>query len=178
MLVRQTHVLPAKYERCEREPGDLRYTDTRFDEQTREISAKCSPMSLVLPAMSGKSYLVNMIDTPGQVNFFDETIAALRLCDGVVVVVDAVEGLQCQTQRALEHAIRERVSLLLVINKFDRLITKLRLPPQDAYFKSHRIIQEVNNALSKCGYEGESSSRHCHDIKRNVGPDTTTQKAE
>jgi 116 kDa U5 small nuclear ribonucleoprotein component len=69
-----------------------RYTDTRIDEQDRELSIKSCAVTLVLEAMSAKSYLVNILDCPGHVNFSDESSAALRMADGAVLVVDAVEG--------------------------------------------------------------------------------------
>lgn len=89
MLVEQTHDLRTLDPNSEKH---LRYTDTRIDEQERQISIKAMPMSLVLEDSNGKSYLCNVMDTPGHVNFSDEMTAALRLADGAVLVVDAVEG--------------------------------------------------------------------------------------
>jgi 116 kDa U5 small nuclear ribonucleoprotein component len=70
----------------------LRYTDTHILAREREISIKSSPMSLVLQTSVGKSHLVHIIDTPGHVNFSDEVTSAMRLADGIVLVVDVVEG--------------------------------------------------------------------------------------
>lgn len=70
----------------------FRYTDTRVDEQERRISIKSVPMSLVLEDSNSKSFLINIMDAPGHVNFSDEMSAALRLADGAVLVVDAAEG--------------------------------------------------------------------------------------
>jgi U5 small nuclear ribonucleoprotein component len=72
--------------------GQTRYTDTHVLSREREISIKSSPMSLVLPTTAGKSYLVHLIDTPGHVNFVDEVACAIRLVDGILLVVDVVEG--------------------------------------------------------------------------------------
>lgn len=69
-----------------------RYTDTHTLERERGISIKSMPMSLVMQNVKGKSYLLNVLDTPGHVNFVDEVTAAVRLVDGVVIVVDVVEG--------------------------------------------------------------------------------------
>jgi U5 small nuclear ribonucleoprotein component len=89
MLFQQTHAVNTLNPTSEKH---LRYTDTRIDEQERQISIKTVPMSLVLEDSAGKSYLCNIMDTPGHVNFSDEMTAALRLADGAVLVVDAVEG--------------------------------------------------------------------------------------
>ena len=90
MLVEQTH--PGIHTLDPHSERHLRYTDTRLDEQERGISIKSVPMSLVLEDSSGKSFLCNIMDTPGHVNFSDEMTAAIRLADGAVLVVDAVEG--------------------------------------------------------------------------------------
>lgn len=71
-----------------------RYTDTHILAREREISIKSSPMSLVLSTTSGKSHLIHLIDTPGHVNFVDEVASAIRLVDGIVLVVDVVEGVR------------------------------------------------------------------------------------
>jgi 116 kDa U5 small nuclear ribonucleoprotein component len=89
MLVEQTHDITTFDATSERH---IRYTDTRVDEQERRVSIKAVPMSLVLEDSAGKSYLCNIMDTPGHVNFSDEMTAALRLADGAVLIVDAAEG--------------------------------------------------------------------------------------
>lgn len=89
MLVEQTHHMSTFDPHSEKH---MRYTDTRIDEQERKISIKAVPMSLVLEDSNAKSYLCNIMDTPGHVNFSDEMTAALRLADGAVLIVDAAEG--------------------------------------------------------------------------------------
>lgn len=89
MLVEQTHHMTTFDIKGEKH---LRYTDTRIDEQERGISIKAVPMSLVLEDGNSKSYLCNIMDTPGHTNFSDEMTAALRLADGAVLIVDAAEG--------------------------------------------------------------------------------------
>lgn len=141
-LVEQTHV---DFEASSEKP--VRFTDTLFAEQEREISIKSSPLSIVLQNLRDKSYLLNLMDTPGHINFSDEVTAAMRLCDGVVLVVDAVEGVLLNTERLLQHALKEGMAITLCINKIDRLILELRLPPNDAYHKLNRIIYDVNSII-------------------------------
>lgn len=105
-------------------------------------------MSLVLPNTRGKSYLFNLIDTPGHQNFVDEVAAAARVADGMILVVDVVEGVMANTEDIIRHALQEKLPLTLVINKMDRLILELRLPPAEAYYKIKHTIEEVNTVLS------------------------------
>ena len=93
---------------------EVRYADTRKDEQERELSIKSTLVSLVLENLKSKSYLVNILDCPGHVNFSDESTAALRSADGCVIVVDAVEGVMLSTVRLIKHALQGRVPICLV----------------------------------------------------------------
>ena len=99
LFVKETHL---KYWKLNKEH---RYTDSRKDEQERLISIKSKPISLILPTTSGKSYLLNIFDTPGHVNFSDEICCALRICDGVVLVVDAIEGMMLGTERLIAYLV-------------------------------------------------------------------------
>jgi len=143
MLMEETH--PDFHAR---EGTDIRYTDTLFTERERGLSTKATPVTLVLPDTRNKSYLVNLFDTPGHVNFSDEVTAALRLCDGVMVFVDAAEGVMLNTERLIKHAITEGLAITICINKIDRLILELKLPPADAFYKLRHIVDEVNGLLS------------------------------
>ncbi|KNZ60251.1 uncharacterized protein VP01_1588g2 [Puccinia sorghi] len=151
MLVHETH----DFEWDTSKP--LLYTDTHILEQQRGISLKSSPMSFVLQNSKQKSFLVNMIDTPGHVNFLDEVTNSLRLVDGAVLVVDAVEGVfsggmqvLVSTDKIIRHLVQEGIPIVLVVNKVDRLILELRLPPADAYYKLKHTIEEVNTVISSC----------------------------
>ncbi|XP_013099723.1 116 kDa U5 small nuclear ribonucleoprotein component [Stomoxys calcitrans] len=150
-LIRQTH---PQFDM--NEERSLRYTDTLFTEQERGVSIKATPVTVVLQDVKQKSYLMNIFDTPGHVNFSDEITAAMRLCDGVVVFVDAAEGVMLNTERMLKHAVQEKMAITLCINKIDRLILELKLPPQDAYFKLKHIVEEVNSLLSTYGNAEET----------------------
>lgn len=108
-------------------------------------------MSLVLQSLTDKSYLFNIMDTPGHVNFIDETATALRLADGAVIVVDATEGVMHMTEQCLRQAVQEKVPITVCINKMDRLIVELKLPPTDAYHKLQHTLNEVNAVLEKAG---------------------------
>ncbi|XP_031783314.1 116 kDa U5 small nuclear ribonucleoprotein component [Nasonia vitripennis] len=143
-LIRQTH--PYMHSVTDEKP--LRYTDTLFTEQQRGVSTKAVPVTLVLPDVKSKSFLLNVFDTPGHVNFSDEATAAIRLCDGAVLLVDAAEGVMLNTERLLKHALQEKLALTVCINKIDRLILELKLPPLDAYYKLRHIIEEVNSLIA------------------------------
>ncbi|KAG7155228.1 116 kDa U5 small nuclear ribonucleoprotein component-like [Homarus americanus] len=143
-LIHQTHP-----EFRSKEDVPVRYTDTLFTEGERGLSIKATPITLVMQDVRNKSFLMNIFDTPGHVNFSDEVTAAMRLSDGVVVFVDAAEGVMLNTQRLLKHAVQERLAITVCINKVDRLILELKLPPQDAYYKLRHIVEEVNSLLQQ-----------------------------
>ncbi|KAJ2745654.1 hypothetical protein GGI20_001979 [Coemansia sp. BCRC 34301] len=126
------------------------YTDVHQLERQRGVSLRAMPVSLVAQDTKGKSYALNIIDTPGHVNFIDEVVASLRLADGLVLVVDAVEGVMANTERIIQAAIREQLAITLVVNKVDRLILELKLPPADAYYKLKLTIEEVNAVIAAC----------------------------
>lgn len=149
-IIEQTHP-ELKFQ----EGKNIRYTDTLFTEQERGVSTKATPVTLVLQDIKGKSYLMNVFDTPGHVNFSDEVTAAMRLCDGIVLFVDAAEGVMLNTERLLKHAVLERMAITICINKIDRLILELKLPPQDAYYKLRHIVEEINALLSIYSEENE-----------------------
>ncbi|XP_038044733.1 116 kDa U5 small nuclear ribonucleoprotein component-like [Patiria miniata] len=135
--------------------GGIRYTDTLFTEQERGVSIKAQPVTLVMPDSKGKHFLMNIMDTPGHVNFSDEVTAAFRLSDGAVIFVDAAEGIMLNTERLIKHAIQEQVAVTICINKLDRLVLELKLPPADAYYKLRNIITEINGLMSVYSDEAE-----------------------
>ncbi|WVQ80717.1 hypothetical protein IAT38_002822 [Cryptococcus sp. DSM 104549] len=142
MLVFETHQLTWDADKA------TRYTDTHMLSRAREISIKAGPMSLVLQNSKGKSSLVNIIDTPGHANFVDEVASVARLVDGAVIVVDVVEGVMHGTEQVIRHAMQEKLKMVLVVNKMDRLILELRLPPSEAFFKIKHTIEEVNSIIA------------------------------
>lgn len=128
---------------------EYRYTDCRQDEQLRGLSIKSKPISLVLQNSKDKSYLINMMDTPGHPNFSDEISAAFRLCDGAIIVVDSVEGITFHTEKIIKAAIKENLDIILCLNKIDRIVLELKLPPNDAYFKIKHILDEFNRVINE-----------------------------
>ncbi|CEG13353.1 Elongation factor 2 (fragment) [groundwater metagenome] len=95
----------------------------------------------------GKEYLVNLIDTPGHVDFGGNVTRAMRAVDCCIVVCCAVEGIMPQTKTVLNQALNERVKPVLFINKTDRLITELKLTPEELQNRFIKIITNVNNII-------------------------------
>lgn len=155
MLLLETHKMEHDVDQ------HMRYTDSHLLERSRGISIKSSPLSLVMTSTKSKSYLLNLIDTPGHPNFQDEVAAGIRMADGIVLVVDVVEGVMVNTEAIVKHAIREGLPIVMVLNKIDRLILELRLPPNDAYYKIRQTIDEVNNLIAQ----------HDRDPARKLGPE-------
>lgn len=128
--------------------GKLRYLDSRPDEQRRGITMKSSSIALYHTDESRET-LINLIDSPGHVDFASEVSAAVRLCDGAVVVVDVVEGVCPQTRGALSMSYVEGLKPVLVLNKIDRLITEMKLSPLDAYVHLTQVLEQVNAVMGE-----------------------------
>jgi ribosome assembly protein 1 len=92
-------------------------------------------------------YLVNLIDSPGHIDFSSEVSTASRLCDGAIVLVDAVEGVCSQTVTVLRQAWIEHIKPILVINKIDRLITELQLSPDEGFSRMTKLVEQVNAVM-------------------------------
>lgn len=91
-----------------------------------------------------KSYVFNLMDTPGHPGFSDEVTAGLRLSDGIVLVVDCLEGMTFYVERLVREALRQQLKIVVFMNKLDRLVLELKLPPADAYFKLKHTLDDIN----------------------------------
>ncbi len=126
--------------------GRQLFLDADEEEQTRGITIDASNVSMV-HEYDGKEYLINMIDTPGHVDFGGDVTRAMRAVDGAVVVVDAVEGTMPQTETVLRQALKEGVRPVLFINKVDRLINELKVNEQEMQIRLARVIDKVNKLI-------------------------------
>jgi elongation factor 2 len=120
--------------------------DFMEEEQKRQMTIKAANVSL-LHEEGGKSYVINLIDTPGHVDFSGKVTRSLRAIDGAVVVVDSVEEVMVQTETVTRQALEERVRPVLYINKIDRLIKELKLNNEQIQERIGRIIKDFNGLL-------------------------------
>ena len=127
--------------------------DFHEDEQARGITIDAANVSMV-HSVNGKEYLINLIDTPGHVDFSGDVTRAMRAVDGCIVLVDAVEGIMPQTETVLRQALKERVRPVLFINKADRLIKELQLTPEAMQERFLKIIAQVNKLIKAIAEEG------------------------
>ena len=122
--------------------------DFHDDEAQRGITIDAANCSMV-HEFDEQEYLINLIDTPGHVDFGGDVTRAMRATDGTVVLVCAVEGIMPQTETVLKQALKERVKPVLFINKVDRLIKELKLDPEQMQKRFVKIIGEVNQLIYK-----------------------------
>ena len=120
--------------------------DFHEDEQERGITIDSSNVNMV-HTFDDKDFLINLIDTPGHVDFGGDVTRAMRAVDGTLVLTDAVEGMMPQTETVLRQALKERVKPLLFINKVDRLIKELKLTPEQMQERFLKIITKVNDFI-------------------------------
>ena len=128
--------------------GQQRVMDFDEIEQARGITIKAAYISLGFQ-YHGQDYLINLIDTPGHVDFGGHVTRAMRAVDGVVLVVDAVEGVMPQTETVLRQSLKEKARPCVFINKIDRLINELKLTPEQMQAKLIKIIAGINKLIQQ-----------------------------
>jgi translation elongation factor aEF-2 len=126
--------------------GEQLAMDTEEDEQERGITIDAANVSMT-HTYDEKDHLINLIDTPGHVDFGGDVTRAMRAVDGALVVVDAVEGAMPQTETVLRQALREGVKPALFINKVDRLISELQEGPEEMQQRLQSVIHDVNELI-------------------------------
>jgi elongation factor 2 len=128
--------------------GKQRFMDFHEDEASRGITIDAANVSMV-HSVEGTDFLINLIDTPGHVDFGGDVTRAMRAVDGAVVLACAVEGIMPQTETVLRQALKEKVKPILFINKADRLIKELKLTPEMMQERFVRIINKLNELIQK-----------------------------
>ena len=142
--------------------GNARVCDTREDEKERGITIKSTGVSLYFETDAGEGrrpYLINVIDSPGHVDFSSEVTAALRVTDGALVVVDYVDGVCTQTETVLRQALAEKIKPVVMINKIDRGIFELQVDGETMYQTFLRVIENTNVIVSTYEFEDMNESQ-------------------
>jgi len=127
--------------------------DFHEDEATRGITIDSASVSMI-HQHEEEDYLINLIDTPGHVDFGGDVTRAMRAVDGCIILVDAVEGVMPQTETVVRQALKELVKPVLFLNKVDRLIKEVKLTPQEMEARFIKVINHVNELISNIAPEG------------------------
>ena len=128
--------------------GDVLYTNYEAIEKDRRMTIKSANISLGFTYKS-KDYIINLIDTPGHVDFGGHVTRSMRAVDGAVLVVDPVEGVMPQTETVLRQSLKEKAKPVLFVNKTDRLINELRLTPEQTFERLLNLINDVNKLIEQ-----------------------------
>ncbi|MCL5433473.1 MAG: elongation factor EF-2 [Candidatus Marsarchaeota archaeon] len=128
--------------------GDVLYTNYEAIEKDRRMTIKSAAISLGFN-YNNKDYIINLIDTPGHVDFGGHVTRAMRAVDGVVLVVDPVEGIMPQTETVLRQSMKEKAKPVLFVNKTDRLLTELRLTPEQTFERLIKLIADINKLIEQ-----------------------------
>lgn len=169
MLVMQTHPTLQVSKKNRQDCKPIRYLDTHKMENERGITISASPITLLLGDAKDRSHVVTFIDCPGHPDFIEEACAALNVVEGAVLVLDVVEGCTKQDKHIVTQLMKRNLPFVVVLNKFDRLLLELRLPPSDAYLKIKHILDDINAHI----YYNEFALSYTHDqlispLKNNV----------
>lgn len=132
----------------------LRYMDSTRLEIERGVSMKLNGITVLSTDMNDKSFAFNLLDTPGHVNFMDQVAVGLAASDCALICIDVVEGITSPVENLIKRCRRDSIETVFVLNKIDRLILELKLPPLDAYLKIKHVVQQINS-FTNCRYSPE-----------------------
>lgn len=128
--------------------GDVLYTNYEAIEKDRRMTIKSANISLGFNYKE-RDFIINLIDTPGHVDFGGHVTRSMRAVDGVVLVVDPVEGVMPQTETVLRQALKEKAKPVLFVNKTDRLLSELRLTPEQTFERLLELINNINKLIDQ-----------------------------
>ena len=128
--------------------GEALYTNYEAIEKDRRMTIKSADISLAFN-YKGADNIINLIDTPGHVDFGGHVTRSMRAVDGVVLVVDPVEGIMPQTETVLRQALQEKAKPVLFVNKTDRLLNELKLTPEQTFERLLNLIKDINKLISR-----------------------------
>ncbi|NVM30603.1 MAG: elongation factor EF-2 [Candidatus Helarchaeota archaeon] len=148
--------------------GQARALDYLEEEQKRGITMKTANISLPFE-FKDQLFIINLIDTPGHVDFSGARDQSLRVVDGAIIVVDAVEGCMVQTEIVTKQALEEFIKPLLFINKIDRLILELKLSLKEIEIRLNEIIQDFNNLIELYALDSYKKQWQIDVKKGNIG---------
>ncbi|CAR23971.1 U5 snRNP GTPase SNU114 [Lachancea thermotolerans CBS 6340] len=158
LLILQAHKkLPGTSKNVREGWKPLKYMDNTKLEIERGISYKLNGFSFLATDLQQKSVALTVLDCPGHVNFIDEVAVSLAASDTCVIVVDVVEGVTSIVQQLIKQCEKHGLPIVFVLNKVDRLILELKLPPQDAYLKLANIVNQINS-FSNGSYSPEQGN--------------------
>ncbi|KAG5440005.1 hypothetical protein PCK2_000697 [Pneumocystis canis] len=162
--------------------GSLRYLDNRDDEIARGITMKSSAISLYAKilekngvVLKDSEYLINLVDSPGHIDFNYEISAASRLCDGALIIIDVIEGCSGQTISMLRHAWTEKLKPILIFNKIDRFILELRLSPEEAYTHLLQLLNQTNTIMNSFFTEEKLKNLEMNDLLKQQNINVTNE---
>ncbi|MDP2439558.1 MAG: GTP-binding protein, partial [archaeon] len=169
----------------EKSAGQVRYMDNREDEQHRLITMKSSAISLAYKEKNprkvdpehGPLYLINLIDSPGHVDFTSEVSTAVRVSDGAIIVVDVVDGVGVQTKTVIRQMWKEHLSPILVLNKVDRLITHRKMTAVQAFLHLGKILEQINVILASFLKQDQFQNAQTSDVNPQTSPKPLDQSS-
>lgn len=168
-LVLETHPGISEFKRNSQDFKSVRFLDTHKLEKERGLSINPSLLSLLLADSKDRSYAFNIIDCPGHPDFQDDVLSSLQVVEGAVLVLDLLEGFTKRDKKIVTQIIKRNIPFTVILNKFDRLILELRIPPRDFYLKVKYTLDEINLFIYHNEFIGSySQEKLISPLKHNV----------